>query len=281
MKHWLHIAAVAGCVWLAVGRPGLAGDGSFDNLYIGNNAQFGTSSTHGSVTINGETGSSATPGLTLTGDGGVTFGGTFGTGAIPTTAVGTYFIWYPGKAACVGGYMTYLSDPNSIGNYAFAFGNGACAGGEGAVAFGRSYGFGQYSAAVGAAWAGKDYSFATGFSDTEAIDSVALCEAHTDGAFSFAAIAGMTEGDNSAAIGDAVTATSFDSCVIGANNAPSLLSANGNTQWDPSDELFVIGNGADYSHPSNALIVYKSGAITMPKRQGDIVMGVYGNGNGD
>lgn len=274
--------AVAGCVGLSVIRSGFAGDGSFDNLYIGNNAQFGTSSTHGSVTINGVTGSSATPGLTVTGDGGVVFSGTFGAGPIPTSAAGTQFMWYPGKAAVVGGYFDSIYDGN-IGSYSFAFGDGPIALGTYAVAFGMesqalgngSAAFGQYSCAQG------NNSFAAGFySGATGEDSTALGASSAYGMLSLTAIWGYAQADNSTAIGNNVISTSYNSFVIGANNAPSPLSTNGDTQWDPSDELFVVGNGLNGA-PSNAFVIYKSGAITMPKRQGDIVMGVYGNGNGD
>jgi hypothetical protein len=50
--------------------------------------------------------------------------------------------------------------------------------------------------------------------------------------------------------------------------------------------LFVVGNGADATHPNNAVEVYNDGTTVMNKvilsqRLGDIQMGEFGRGNGD
>lgn len=45
--------------------------------------------------------------------------------------------------------------------------------------------------------------------------------------------------------------------------------------------LFVVGNGTSSTVRKNAVEVYNDGTMVISKRQGDIVMGVYGNGNGD
>ena len=41
--------------------------------------------------------------------------------------------------------------------------------------------------------------------------------------------------------------------------------------------LFVVGNGPDYNNRSNALEVYGDGTVIVRKRQGDILMGEFGN----
>ena len=56
--------------------------------------------------------------------------------------------------------------------------------------------------------------------------------------------------------------------VIGSYNDTSAVPGSG--------LLFAIGNGADATHRSNALEVYASGKITMP-RQGDVLMGEFGH----
>lgn len=43
--------------------------------------------------------------------------------------------------------------------------------------------------------------------------------------------------------------------------------------------LFAVGNGADASNRSNALEVYTDGTVVLRKRQGDILMGEFGNGD--
>jgi hypothetical protein len=56
---------------------------------------------------------------------------------------------------------------------------------------------------------------------------------------------------------------------------------DGNRVWMAADPVFEIGIGADANNRKNALTVYKDGRIEMSKRQGDILMGEFGNGSGD
>lgn len=60
------------------------------------------------------------------------------------------------------------------------------------------------------------------------------------------------------------------STVLGGYNDSSMAANSG--------LLFAIGNGVDATHRSNALEVYSDGKIKMP-RQGDILMGEFGNGD--
>ena len=61
----------------------------------------------------------------------------------------------------------------------------------------------------------------------------------------------------STAMGAVTTAKSYAETVIGSYNTDYTPAST--TSWDTSDRLFVIGNGPDATHKSDALIVYKNG----------------------
>jgi len=101
------------------------------------------------------------------------------------------------------------------------------------------------------------------------------------------------------------TVTGSFSAVAGMNNAitgnlqfafgQGLISDNYWTWWPEGTPavflgqynrfdttlLLTVGNGPDATHRTNAFEVYQDGTVKIPKRQGDIVMGEFGNGNGD
>ncbi len=70
---------------------------------------------------------------------------------------------------------------------------------------------------------------------------------------------------------------------VGAQRATIIGSYNqtkGNSSSDFSSEtepLLVVGNGANDTQRSDALIIKRNGDIIIPKPQGDVSMGVYGN----
>lgn len=141
---------------------------------------------------------------------------------------------------------------NATGSYSFAAAQGI-ADGDGSVAFG---GYAAFSASV--AFGGN----------ANAYGSVAFLGA---GAL----------GDRSFAYGGGSVSLSYGSFVVGQCNVQDY---NQNfSQWQNEDELFVIGNGTGkHTDPPevqhrNALVVYKSGDVKIPKRQGDILMGEFGN----
>jgi hypothetical protein len=96
---------------------------------------------------------------------------------------------------------------------------------------------------------------------------------------SLAAINGMARGNKSVAIGEGAVAQSFHSFVIGRNN---VVNGTGSS-WIANEPLFVIGNGTgDRMDPPavrnrDAFTVYKDGRVRIAKRQGDIMMGDFGN----
>jgi hypothetical protein len=111
-------------------------------------------------------------------------------------------------------------------------------------------------------WAGGHYSFASGAGN------------QANGAASV----GMNNwtianGVASISAGDHTTANAYASLVIGRWNIPTGTVDT----WVDSEPVFVIGNGADAQHPKDALVVKKNGDVTISKRQGDILMGEFGN----
>ena len=81
---------------------------------------------------------------------------------------------------------------------------------------------------------------------------------------------------DSAVLGRGLIAKGATSCiVVGRYNIDILMSPG-----SLADPLFVVGNGTGLGNPptrSNALVVYGDGKVIIPKRQGDISMGEFGN----
>ncbi|MCP4546829.1 MAG: hypothetical protein GY835_10240 [bacterium] len=67
----------------------------------------------------------------------------------------------------------------------------------------------------------------------------------------------MTTGDYSTAMGYLTLAQAYGSLVIGRHN----VVAGSQASWNPSDPVFVVGNGESAFNPSNALTVLKSGKL--------------------
>jgi len=67
-------------------------------------------------------------------------------------------------------------------------------------------------------------------------------------------------GDYSTAAGVRTTAAALGEFVVGQFNN---ISQGDREYWVSTDELFVIGNGTDQQHPSNALVVKKNGDTTI------------------
>lgn len=105
--------------------------------------------------------------------------------------------------------------------------------------------------------------------------SVAINDTSITGGLSSTAIAGgMTGGDYSVAIGYGTYAEALYCTVVGANNTFSLSASP--SAWVDTDPIFVVGNGTDFFNLSDAFVVLKNGDVQIPKRQGDILMGEFG-----
>lgn len=273
----------------------------------------GNSTNKGGLTVTGETGNSAAPGLQISGDGGVLFEGVLGSGQLPTISNGPHFFWYPKKAAFVSNADNlYSSDANigvksfafrgkAVGDRAVAIGDataleddsfafaGAIAEGEGAVAGGfLAISSGYHSVAFMQGRAYGSYSLALVGGEAYGNSSTAVSWASALGDWSFALGArkfpgtdlsamALALGHGSVALGGGATANAYGSIVLGAGTAEGNPDA-----WVATDPQFVVGYGTgNLDEPSpatnrNAFVVYKNGNISMPKRQGDILMGEFG-----
>jgi hypothetical protein len=89
----------------------------------------------------------------------------------------------------------------------------------------------------------------------------------------------IASGENSVAIGDHLRAQGFGQFVAGAYNIPK---GNPNTAAG-DDQLFVIGNGTDDTHRSNAITILRNGNIGLgtssPSAKLDVKGDTYIDGN--
>jgi len=172
---------------------------SGDHIITGK-LDVGSSGTPGGITVAGQTGNIAAPGIKVTGDGGVVFMGTLGIGQIPAVGAGTRFMWYPRKGALrAGEFSSWQLDDLFIG--------------VGSVAFTRSSADGTYSTAMSGGSARGEYStamsnseatgeFSTGMSRGSAFGSgsTAMGMGIAVGEYSTAMSFGYTEGNYSTAM---------------------------------------------------------------------------------
>jgi hypothetical protein len=122
------------------------------------------------------------------------------------------------------------------------------------------------------------------------ISNVILCsyaqELKVDSDVSLAAVeagSSFVFGNNSTAtpstsyvFGEGLQAKTFSEMVLGRYNNLGIYTGASTTAWQNTDSVFVIGIGKDNNTRANAFEVYKSGKISIPKRQGDIFMGEFG-----
>lgn len=299
---------------------------------IDGDLSVGSSVNKSKLTVNGETGAAAAPGLSVLGDGGVIFEGTLNVGALPDLESDRpCFLWYPAKAALrtavdgswVGGHEIGIGS-TAFGAYTIASGDSsfaaadASAVGDYSFSINRSMAVGADSIAIAQSVAAGEVSFAAAFSQSSGWGAVALSfgSASGDGAvamsygaangpYSFAAVAGVANGavsfatlygiangELSTAVGTLAVANGMCSVAIGrgvvADDDDCFVAGTFNDREQTQElasfgynPVFVVGNGTGYQNDpachSNALIVFKGGEVMIPKRQGDILMGEFGN----
>ena len=89
----------------------------------------------------------------------------------------------------------------------------------------------------------------------------------------------VASGKNATALGYFTKAPSFLETATGSYNTD--YTPNSTYNWDANDRLFVVGNGQDDTHRSDALIIYKNGnaqfnnKITAPASGNDADMKAY------
>jgi Head domain of trimeric autotransporter adhesin len=152
-----------------------------------------------------------------------------------------------GNASLILGYYSYAG-----GDYSLSMGLESNAGGQHSIAIGaESSASGEASLAIGGmnTTASADYASAVGAYATAA------------GQYSFSAgYVATAGGEYTMALGNNIYAHDYTETVLGQNN---VVSTGSTDSWVATDNLFVIGNGADDSHHSNALVVKKNGDTTV------------------
>lgn len=270
--------------------------------------EVGTPTDRGGITITGGTGNTASPGIKVTGDGGVLFEGRAGFGMIPTEGAGVRMMWYPKKAAFVVGQSS-ISD-EEIGYNSVLLG-GAVAMGESSAALSLGMAFSEGATAFSAGDAGNPYSVAmaggsaygdhaTAMSNGVAWDndatamsngsafggssvamgmgeaygeaSLAIGRGVAYGQCTVALSKGQANGDFSVAIGE-VLSNSYKSVVVGRFNYFEEYESL--DEWIEEEPLFVVGNGTGkLADPPerrrrNAFMIRKNGNFEM---NGDVEM---------
>ena len=207
-----------------------------------------------------------------------------------STAMGGYTLASGYYSTAMGAYTT------ASGYYSTASGNGSTASGNWAIAMGKqSQAVGNNSVAIGrAAVAGSDYDIAIGeLANASGHLSVAIGQetealglrSTAIGAFAIASglsavaigsnleASGQTAtamGNSTTASGDFstsmslnTTASDYASLVVGQYNSAGSSVTNSATSFKLENTAFVIGNGADYSSRSDALVVKFNGDATL------------------
>lgn len=221
----------------------LTGDHLIDGDLI-----IGTSSNKSRLVVNGETGTNALPSLEVTGDGGVLFGepwaGLFWDARLQSLSLGDGFL---AASASIVLYGTVDGGSRNIAAASAVMGSNNC---------------------VALAGSGIGYSNA----------SVALAGGFlSDSSFSVAISGGTVLADYGFAAGSGVSSSTDGCFAVGMFNSAR-------TGTDPGqDQLFVVGNGTGNSQDPDSIAyrdafwVQRNGDVRIAKRQGDILMGEFGN----
>lgn len=180
---------------------------------------------------------------------------------------GSQMLWYPGKSAFRAGIMdgwdAYKWSDANIGTASVAMGNCVEAAAYCSVSLGAyttassnydiAIGFGNLSngwASTSLGWSTSSIGWITtsfGYS-TIASGNAATALGYQTTANGFATTSS----------GYGTQAQAYESFVTGAYN----VGGGNGAEWIATDPLFEIGNGTDSSHPSDALLVDKSGNVT-------------------
>jgi hypothetical protein len=239
--------------WVAV-MSGATLDAAYDGT--GSGAGRVITADAGTVEINGEGGflvsglSDSSMGLLLPGE------------------ARSHMFFNPGKGAFRAGYIddSFTWSNLNVGQYSAAFGSNTIASGMYSTALGgNNVASGDYSVASGnGSTASGNNAIVSGTASTASGNHSTAAGYNTLASGSFATATGYTataSGDYSTSHGSGTIARSFSEFVIGQYNTDYLV--YGTDYWFPQDRLFVIGKGTSNSNRSDALIVSKSGNLTV------------------
>ncbi len=167
---------------------------------------------------------------------------------LPISGSGTRMMWIPAKSAFrVGSVIDTQWDAGEIGTWSFASGYNTNSFGIGATAMGifchangnAALAFGSTTNSTG------DYTVGIGYANNAEGDYSVCLGSYT-----------RTYGNNTHAFGAGVEADTYGSMALGSYNH---LIGGSLTTWNGNDPLLYVGNGADYSSKSNAMVIYKNG----------------------
>lgn len=169
---------------------------------------------------------------TFKSDSGFVAQGTFGSGLIPATGVGTRLLWYPRKAAFRAGYVSGTQwDDVNVANYSVAIGNSNTASGVGAISLGTT----NTATAIGAVAIGTTANttgnYAMGIGNTitsSGIGSVAIGNTAIASA-NYAVALGRNvtaSAIGSSAIGNYVSSSTFGGALILGDNSTTTVTTN-------------------------------------------------------
>lgn len=194
-------------------------------------------------------------------------------------ATGDYSTAMSGGVA-EGRYSTAMSGGQAVMDHSTAF-SSSFSEGIGATSMSGGYSGGGQSVGMSAGGSYADYSTAMSKGYAGGINSVAMSGGESEGDNSIAMSGGITFGAYSTAAGRRAVAMSYNSFTIGQYN--SITGSENALTWVSTDPLFVVGNGSGVSSDPpavknrNAFVIYKNGDARFTKRQGDILMGEFGN----
>lgn len=250
------IAVGAACWMVPDARADIPG-----GTVVTGSLDVGTSSAKGGLKITGESGSTALPSLSVTGDGSVIFQGTPNVGSVPVLgSTQNAFLWYAKKNAIFMGLGSGFSDSqvgvNSLslvgvasGSESIAIGKSSISNGEKSVTLGTSNTASSYSVAVGI---GNSVSAGSAFGSYNTTNAGGVA----------VGFGNVSSGDYATAAGVGVEARAAYSVAMGVKN----IAEGSLGDWVPSDPLFVLGNGIPESSIfRNAMVIQK-----------DAVMKLYG-----
>jgi Head domain of trimeric autotransporter adhesin len=184
-----------------------------------------------------------------------------------TTSMGNSSIARGAYSTCIGFYSSALGAysvsigalSNARGLNSTAMGSSTDADGDYSTAMGdNTFATGNYSTAMGSnTFATGNYSTAMGYGSTALIDySTAMGDRTLASERYSTAMGGETtaNGRYSTAMGNNTTAQAFNSTSLGRYN----IFSGSTTTWINTEPLFVVGNGATFSNPNNALTLLKN-----------------------
>jgi len=180
----------------------------------------------------------------------------------------------------MGEFSTGISLGQAIGTASTAM-SGGTANVEYATAMSYGGAYAPNATAMSGGQAYGVYSIAMNGAYAEGSSSAAMSAGTACGSYSTAMSGGQVYGDSSVAVGWGSIAMAAQSFVVGRNNV--ITGSEDASNWVETDPLFVVGNGTgDSGDPPevqnrDALVVYKNGNVKIAKRQGDILMGEFGN----